>query len=244
MSGGSAGPSTSISPLFTTCPSCAITCLSFGIRYSCATLSRSVITRRCLPLVSLPKETVPVTSASTPASLGERASKSSATRGSPPVMSRVFEISWGIRASTSPTPTSWPSRTVMIEPIWKVMLTDWSEPAILISWLASSSSFTCGRSPFASAALGIDHHQRGEPRHLVDLLGNRRAFLDVLELDAAGILGDDRAGVRVPGREHLPGLDRLAVAREKRRPVRYLVALTLAAALVVNHDLAVARDRD
>ena len=54
------------------------------------TPSRSVITRRCLPLVSLPNDTVPVTSASMPASFGERASNSSATRGRPPVMSRVF----------------------------------------------------------------------------------------------------------------------------------------------------------
>ena len=82
------------------------------------------MTRRCLPFVSLPNDTVPVTSASMPASFGERASKSSATRGRPPVMSRVFDVSCGIRASTSPTPTCWPSFTVMIEPSWKVMLTD------------------------------------------------------------------------------------------------------------------------
>ena len=61
------------------------------------------MTRRCLPLVSLPNDTVPVTSASMPASFGERASNSSATRGRPPVMSRVFDVSCGIRASTSPT---------------------------------------------------------------------------------------------------------------------------------------------
>ena len=36
-------------------------------------------------------------------SLGLRASKRSATRGKPPVMSRVFEDSCGIRAMTSPT---------------------------------------------------------------------------------------------------------------------------------------------
>ena len=82
------------------------------------------MTRRCLPFVSLPNDTVPVTSASMPASFGERASNSSATRGRPPVMSRVFDVSCGIRASTSPTATSWPSLTVMIEPSWNVMLTD------------------------------------------------------------------------------------------------------------------------
>src|SRR5574337_891394 len=90
-----------------------MTCLSLGIRNSWEAPSGSVITRRCLPLVSLPKDTVPVYSASTPASLGDRASKSSATRGRPPVMSRVLADSWGMRASTSPTLTSWPSFTVM-----------------------------------------------------------------------------------------------------------------------------------
>ncbi len=82
------------------------------------------MTRRCLPLVSLPNDTVPVTSASMPASFGERASNSSATRGRPPVMSRVFEVSCGMRASTSPTATCWPSFTVMSEPTWKVMFTE------------------------------------------------------------------------------------------------------------------------
>jgi hypothetical protein len=80
MSCGSAGPSTISSPLFTIWPSWTSTCFSFEIRVSCCTPSISVMTRRCLPLVSLPNETVPVTSASMPASFGERASKSSATR--------------------------------------------------------------------------------------------------------------------------------------------------------------------
>ena len=64
------------------------------------------MTKRCLPLVSLPNEMVPVSSANIPASLGERASNSSATRGKPPVISRVLDDSCGIRAITSPTPTS------------------------------------------------------------------------------------------------------------------------------------------
>ena len=68
--------------------------------------STSVITKRCLPLVSLPKDTVPVTSANIPASLGTRASNNSATRGKPPVMSRFFDDNCGIRANTSPLPTT------------------------------------------------------------------------------------------------------------------------------------------
>ena len=120
MSCGSAGPSTIISPLLTTCPSCTEMCLSFGMRYSWAAPSKSVMMSRCLPLVSLPNDTVPVTSASSPASFGERASKSSATRGRPPVMSRVLEDSCGMRASTSPTLSCWPFFTVMMAPIWNV----------------------------------------------------------------------------------------------------------------------------
>jgi hypothetical protein len=36
----------------------------------------------------------------------------------------------------------------------------------------------------AAAALRIDHDQRRQAGDLVDLLGDRHAFLDVLELDA------------------------------------------------------------
>src|SRR3546814_1467801 len=62
MSFGSAGPSTIISPLFTTWPSWTNTCFSLGIRNSWLTPSRSVVTMRCLPFVSFLKDTVPVTS--------------------------------------------------------------------------------------------------------------------------------------------------------------------------------------
>ena len=124
-----------------------------AIRYSCSCLSRSVITRRCLPLVSLPKLTVPVTSASMPASFGERASKSSATRGRPPVMSRVFETSCGMRASTSPTCTCWPSRTAITAPTGKLMFTAWSVPAMRTSSPASLMSLTEGRWPLLAAVV-------------------------------------------------------------------------------------------
>ena len=47
-------------------------------------------------------------------SLGLRASKSSATRGRPPVMSFVLVVSRGIFASTSPAATSCPSVTARL----------------------------------------------------------------------------------------------------------------------------------
>ncbi len=82
-----------------------------------------------------------------PASLGERASNSSATRGRPPVMSRVLADSCGMRARTSPTAVVWPSLTVMIEPTWKVIATAWSVPWVRTSCPVSSINFTCGRRP-------------------------------------------------------------------------------------------------
>ena len=65
--------------------------------------------RRRLPLVSLPKLTVPDFSARIAGSFGLRASNRSATRGRPPVMSRVLDDSCGMRAMTSPTETLAPS---------------------------------------------------------------------------------------------------------------------------------------
>ncbi len=67
-----------------------------------------------MPFVSLPKLTIPLTSAMIAESLGLRASNKSATRGKPPVISRVFDVSCGIRATTSPRPTAAPSSKLTI----------------------------------------------------------------------------------------------------------------------------------
>ena len=88
------------------------------------------------------------------------------------------------------------------------------------------------------AALGIDHDERREPGHLVDLLGDGDSFLDVLEAHDAAVLGDDRAGMRVPRGERLPRLDGLAVGSEERRAVGHLVALPLAAVVVGDEHFA------
>ena len=127
-----------------------------------------------------------------------------ATRGRPPVMSRVFETSCGMRASTSPTCTCWPSRTAITAPTGKLMFTAWSVPAMRTSSPASLMSLTEGRWPCSRpwCAL-VDHHEGREAGDVVDLLGDGGAFLDVLELHRAGVLGDDRPVVRVPGRELL-----------------------------------------
>ena len=75
-------------------------CLPFGIRYSLrlVALVRRLDGDAALVLVVLPNRTVPPISAMIAASFGRRASNSSATRGRPPVMSRVLALSVGMRA--------------------------------------------------------------------------------------------------------------------------------------------------
>ena len=58
------------------------------------------------------KRTTPSISVIVACSFGFRASKSSATRGRPPVMSLVFVVSRGIFAMTSPADTMAPSTTM------------------------------------------------------------------------------------------------------------------------------------
>ena len=61
-----------------------------------------VRTNLLLPFVSLPHETTPLISARIATSLGCLASNKSATLGRPPVISLVFDDSFGILARTSP----------------------------------------------------------------------------------------------------------------------------------------------
>ena len=63
----------------------------------------------CFPLTSLPNCIVPSLSAIIALSLGLLASNSSATLGRPPVISFVFEVSFGNLAKTSPADIFCPS---------------------------------------------------------------------------------------------------------------------------------------
>ena len=102
MSWGLDEPSMSGSPARTWSPSWTLMCLPLGMRYSRGSPTSGVTTTLRLPLVSLPKLTVPSISLMTANSFGLRASNSSATRGRPPVMSLVLVVSRGILAITSP----------------------------------------------------------------------------------------------------------------------------------------------
>ena len=103
------------------------------------------MTKRCLPLVSLPKVTVPVISAMMAGSLGLRASNRSATRGRPPVMSRVLEDSCGMRANTSPTATWSPSVMDTTAPAGRKYWAGISVPGIFKSLSSSSYRRKAGR---------------------------------------------------------------------------------------------------
>ena len=172
------------------------------------------MTRRCLPLVSLPNDTVPVTSASMPASFGERASNSSATRGRPPVMSRVFE-----RLLRDPREhladghllavLDRDDRAELERDVHRVVGA--GELDLVAALVEQLHLRTHALRRARRAALRIDDDQRRQAGHVVDLLGDRHALLDVLELHGAGVLGDDRTRGRVPQRQHLAGLDDVAV---------------------------------
>ena len=95
-------PSTRISPFITFSFSNTFTFFHFGINSSLKLSSASFIKILFLSFVSFPKITVPEVSASIAGSLGFLASKISATRGNPPVISFTFEVSFGILAIMSP----------------------------------------------------------------------------------------------------------------------------------------------
>ena len=69
----------------------------------------------CFPLTSFPNSITPSFSAIIALSFGLLASKSSATLGNPPVISFVFDVSFGSLAITSPANIFWPSFTDKIE---------------------------------------------------------------------------------------------------------------------------------
>ena len=95
MSCGLGEPEIRVSPFFTKSPSCTSITLVLGIRYSTASPSSGTIAILRLALYSRTNSILPEILAMTDMSLGRRASNSSATRGRPPVMSRVLAASRG-----------------------------------------------------------------------------------------------------------------------------------------------------
>ena len=82
--------------------------------------------------------------------------------------------------------------------------------------------------------LRIDHNKARKPRHFIDLIHHGNVFNNVLKLNAAGVLRNNRTGHRIPGSKLLSGLNRLPILNQERGAVRYLVAFTFTT--VIHHN--------
>ena len=178
-------------------------------------------------------------------SLGLRASNSSATRGRPPVMSRVFEhfardarqhVAGLDRAPRSrPTGSRRPAgSSAPRSPFARVSTSP-----------ASSRSVMRGRRspPRGCCFQSITTFGRDAGR-LVEHLAHRDALGEVDVMRDAVLLGDDRDRVRVPLGQPVAARHLDAVVGQQPRAVGHAVPRLLAAGLVDQHHLAVAAHHD
>ena len=90
----------------------------------------------------------------------------------------------------------------------------------------------------------VDDHALGDAGQLVELLRHRQAVDQVLELDVAFHLGQDRPGVGIPFGDTLAALDLVAVLDAHARAVRDAVMGTFGAVGVDHRHDHVAHHRD
>ena len=247
MSWGAGLPSMMYSPFWMKSPSCTGMCLPFGTMYSIGSRpssTGSMVIRR-LFLKSLPKCTWPEISAMIAWSLGRRASKSSATRGRPPVMSLVFAPSRGMRAMTSPGCSAWPSSTE------RIASTD-------MAWTSGLPFASRTGSPVAGSMTmtsGLRSLPRGAARQsetifwlmpVASSISSRteKPGDEVDELRDARLLGDDRQRVGIPLGELVAARDRRALLGQELGAVAELVHRPVDAVLVDDRELHGARHDD
>ncbi len=89
----------------------------------------------------------------------------------------------------------------------------------------------------------VDDRTLGDAGRLVCCFRHRNAVDEVFELDRAGDVGEDRAGVRIPLGDALALLDRVAVIDQQARAVGHAVRGAFDALLVLDHDRHVAAHR-
>ena len=176
-------------------------------------------------------------------SFGRRASNNSATRGRPPVMSRVLALSVGIRAMTSPAlmvsakidrqdgvdrqHVAGVAATRQLEDLAVLALDDDRRPQV---------GGAARRAP-------IDHDALGDAGRLVERFRQRLAFDEILERDYAFDLGQDRPCIGIPLSDPLAALDRVAIVDLQARAVLDAMDRTLGAVLVDDRNRHVARHR-
>ena len=179
-------------------------------------------------------------------SLGRRASNSSATRGRPPVMSRVLALSVGMRAMTSRR-LHLGARIDRDDGVDRQHVAGVAAAAELED-LAVLALDHQRRTQVLLAAGGagapVDDHALGDAGRFVERLGHRLTFDQVLEADRALDLGEDRAGVRIPLGDALAALDVLAVLDLEPRAVLDAVHGALGAVRIGDGDDQVAAHRD
>src|SRR3990172_3585846 len=163
MSCGLGDPSMRDSPARILSPSCTVMCFPRGMVYSRASPMSGTTWIFRFPLKSLPSRTTPSISEMTANSLGFLASKSSATRGRPPVMSFVFVVSRGIFAMMSPATRFCPSSTKMFDPMGRRYRASLEEPGSLSVRFFSSLIQIRGRPPPPLPPLLPVLHQQGSP---------------------------------------------------------------------------------
>ena len=187
---------------------------------------------------------VPDFSAMTAASFGRRASNSSATRGRPPVMSRVLADSIGIRATMSPAWILEPGSTAMIE-FDRQLVAGLAAPGELHR-LALGVVDRDVRTQVAGARVGapVRHHALGDAGRLVGRLRHRGALDEVLVGDRAFRLGHDRTGIGVPLGDALAALHLVALVHLEPRAVLHAVHGTLRPVGTDDHNGHVAGHRD
>src|SRR5574343_1085980 len=95
-----------------------------------------------------------------------------------------------------------------------------------------------------AATLVVDHDEGGQAGHVVNLLGDGNAFLDVLEPHDTGVLGNDRTSMRIPRRQLGTGLNGLAFVSRQDGAIRNLVAFAFTTVIVNNQHFAGAGDND
>ena len=128
-------------------------CFPLGMVYFLVSPRSGVTTISLLPFDSLPKETMPSISVTIALSFGRRASKSSATRGRPPVMSFVFVVSRGIFDTMSPAWMSSPSFTTMWAPMGSMYRAGLAVPGMMMVLPLSSLMEMRGRRSGSRASM-------------------------------------------------------------------------------------------
>ena len=174
-------------------------------------------------------------------SFGRRASNSSATRGRPPVMSRVLALSIGIRASTSPAFTSAPGSTERTVSTGR-QVTGLGAAAAALPRLLVLALDDDRRLQVAAARVGppVDDDALGDAGRLVGRFRHRQTIDEVLVADDAVDFRDDRPRVGIPLGDALAALHLVAFIDEHPRAEGHAVGRALGAVTIDDDELHVA----